>query len=117
MPDLLVTKTTALKPADVLVRAEQFFASERWQVKLRNGCFTIFEGRPRADSLQLLYVFLLTLCLVIPGIVYYTLSVRRQRRVQTIAVSANPRGERCEVQVTYQPGAERLMTEFLAALV
>jgi hypothetical protein len=117
MPDLQVVKTTALRPAEVMVCAEQFFASERWRVKLRNGCFAIFEGRPRADSLQLVFVFLLSLCLVIPGVAYYALAVRRQRRVQTVAVTAKPRGEHCEVLVEYQPGAERLMTVFLATLV
>lgn len=117
MPDLLVTKTTALKPADVITHAEQFFASEHWQVQSRDDCTASFVGRPRPPFYQMLLTVLFSLCLVVPGVVYYSVAVRKLRRVQSIAVTAKLRGDRSEVMVQYPPGTERLMTDFLADLV
>jgi hypothetical protein len=117
MSELLVTKTTAMKPADVMFRAVQFFTAERWRVQSQNGSIATFIGMPRLHWLQMSLAVLLTLCLVIPGIIYYAVAIRRQRREQSIAVTTNPRGERCLVMVTYPPGAESLMTSFLADLV
>lgn len=117
MPDLRVTKTTAMKPADVMVRAVQFFTAERWRVQSQNGSIATFIGMPKLHWLQMSLAVLLTLCLVIPGVIYYTVALRKQRREQSIAVTTNPRGERCLVMVTYPPGTEKMMTSFLADLV
>lgn len=117
MSDLLVTKTTAMQPADVMIRAVQFFTAERWRVQSQNGSIATFIGMSRPHWLQMSLTVLLTLCLVVPGVIYYAFAIRRQRREQSIAVATNPRGERCLVMVTYPPGTEKLMTSFLADLV
>ncbi|HEX8711253.1 MAG TPA: hypothetical protein VF730_05220 [Terracidiphilus sp.] len=117
MSDLLVTKTTALQPDDVITHAEQFFASEHWLEVSRNGYAATFVGRPRLPWHQMVLVVLFSLCMVVPGVVYYSVSIRKQRRIQSIAVTAKLRGDRSEVLVQYPPGTERLMTGFLADLV
>ena len=117
MPDLRVTKITALAPADVLARAEQFFTSEHWQVQSRNGCAATFVRKPTLTWHEVLLTVLFSLCLVVPGAVYYTAARRRHRRDESIAVTAKPYGDRSEVVVQYLQGTERLMREFLADLV
>jgi hypothetical protein len=117
MPDLLVTKITAMKPADVLACAETFFTAQNWRVKSRDGYIVTFVGLPRINWLHRLVAVLLTLCLIVPGILYYFLEIRGTRREQSINVNLKPQGERCEVRVSYPPGNNDLITHFLADLV
>lgn len=117
MPDLLVAKITAMTPADVMSRAITFFHSQNWRLQSQSGSFASFVRMTRVSSRQLLMATLLTLCLIVPGVIYYFLGIRGTRRQQNIAVSLKPYGERCEVQVTYPPGASTLIIHFLADLV
>lgn len=117
MPDLQVSKVTAMKPADVMVRAVRFFTAQRWRVKSQNGTIATFTGAARLDWPHRLRVILLTLCLIVPGILYYFLGVRRSRREQTVCVELMPAGERCKVMVTYPAEDSELIVEFLAGLV
>lgn len=117
MPDLLVTKLTAMKPADVMARAAGFFTAQKWRVKSQEGNIATFVGVAGLNRLHRVMLVLLTLCLIIPGVLYYFLEVRGRRREQSISVSLKPQGERCEVVVTYPPGNNDLIVEFLSDLV
>lgn len=117
MPDLLVNKVTAMKPADVMARAVNFFTAQNWRVQSKNGSIAVFVGVPRLRRLQMLMAALLTLCFIVPGVLYYFLEIRGCRREQTISIDLKPQGERCEVVVTYPPGNGDLIIHFLADLV
>ena len=117
MPDLLVTKITAMGPADVMTCAVRFFTAQKWRVQSQNGSIATFVRMTKVRSRQILVATLLTLCLIVPGVLYYYLEIRGTRRQQSIAVSLKPQGERCEVLVTYPPGTSDLIIEFLADLV
>lgn len=117
MPGLVVTKVTAMKPADVMLRAVTFFPAQKWRVKSQEDYITSFAGMPALDRLHRVMLVLLTLCLILPGVLYYYLEVRGSRREETIGVNVTPQGERCEVVVTYPPGSNDLITEFLSHLV
>ena len=117
MPDLLVSKVTAMKPADVMVCAVEFFTAQKWRVKSQEGYLATFVGLPALNRLHRVMLVLLSLCLIFPGVLYYFLEVRGSRREQSIRVSLKPQGERCEVLVAYPPGNSDLITEFLSDLV
>ncbi|HEV2135616.1 MAG TPA: hypothetical protein VGR47_15380 [Terracidiphilus sp.] len=117
MPDLQVSKVTAMKPADVMVRAVRFFTAQHWRVKSQNGTIATFTSVARLDWPQRLKVILLTMCLVFPGVLYYFLGARRGRREQTVCVDLLPEGDRCKVMVTYPAEDSELIIEFLAGLV
>jgi hypothetical protein len=117
MPDLQVSKVTALKPAEVMIRTVRFFTAQHWRVKSQNGTIATFTGLSRLDWSQRVMVIVLTLCLVVPGILYYFLGIRRGRREQTVCVDLMPEGERCKVMVTYPAEDSELIVEFLAGLV
>jgi sensor c-di-GMP phosphodiesterase-like protein len=117
MPDLLVSKVTAMKPAEVMVRAGRFFTAQKWRVKSQDGYIATFVGVPGLNRMHRVMLVLLTLCLIFPGVLYYFLEVRGSRREQSITVSLKPQAERCEVVVTYPPGNNDLIIAFLSDLV
>ena len=116
MADLVVTKTTTLPPEEVLVRAVQFFTNESWRAQSQTNRIATFVGMPKVPWFQLLMALLLTFCLIVPGLIYYILVIRKARRMQNIVVTTTPKDHGCEVVVTYAPHAEKLVTNFLAAL-
>jgi hypothetical protein len=118
MSDLLVTKLTNLAPAEVMGRAERYFAAEKWRIQSQGGSVATFTGAPELPRRQKLMAAALMLLLILPGVVYYYVAaIHRARREQKIAVSAKAQGDHCEVAVVYPHDAEGLMTDFLAGLV
>lgn len=118
MSDLLVTKLTNLAPAEVMGRAEQYFAAEKWRIQSQGGSVATFTGAPELPRQQKLMAAALMLLLILPGVVYYYVAaIHRARREQKIAISAKAQGGHCEVAVVYPQDAEGLMTDFLAGLV
>ena len=116
MADPVVTKTTTLPPEEVLVRAVQFFTNESWRAQSQTNRIATFVGMPKIPWFQLLLAILLTLCLIIPGLIYYILIIKKARRMQNIVVTTTPMDQGCEVIVTYAPHAAKLVTNFLNAL-
>lgn len=117
MPDLIVSKVTAMKPADVMTSAVRFFTAQNWRVESQNGYVATFVGMPKLYWVHTMLAVVLTLCLIVPGILYYFLEIRGMRRLQSINVNLNPQGDRCAVTVTYPPGNNDLILHFLADLV
>jgi hypothetical protein len=116
MADRVVTKTTSLPPEDVLVRAVQFFTTETWRAQSQTNRIATFVGVPKVPWFHLLVAILLTLCLVVPGLIYYLLVIRKMRQLQNIVVTTTPKDGGCEVVVSYPPHAGKLAENFLAAL-
>jgi hypothetical protein len=59
---------------------------------------------------------LLTFCLIIPGLIYYLLVIRKLRQLQNVVVTTTPREVGCDVVVTYPSYAQRYVDSFFAAL-
>ncbi|HUY15356.1 MAG TPA: hypothetical protein VMX16_17270 [Terriglobia bacterium] len=116
MADLVATKNTNLPPEEVLVRAVQFFTNESWRAQSQTNRIATFVGVPKIPWAQLLLAILLTLCFVVPGVIYYLLVIRKMRRLQNVVVTTTPKGTGCEVVVSYAPQAAKLVESFFAAL-
>lgn len=116
MPDLVATRTTSLPPEEVLVRAVQFFTTEKWRAQSQTNRIATFVGVPKIPWLQLLLALILTACLIIPGVIYYVLVIRKARRLQNMVVTTTPKDQGCDVVVSYPPHAAKLVDNFFAAL-
>jgi len=116
MADLVVTRYTTLAPEDVLVRAVQFFTNETWRAQSQTNRVATFVGVPKIPWFQLMLAILLTFCLIIPGLIYYLLVIRKLRQLQNVVVTTTPREVGCDVVVTYPSYAQRYVDSFFAAL-
>jgi len=116
MPDLVVTRSTNLSPEEVMVRAVQFFTTENWRAQSQTNRIATFVGMPKIPWLQLFIAIALTFCLVVPGLIYYILVIKKARRMQNIVVTTTPRDIGCDVVVSYPPHAKKLAECFFAAL-
>jgi hypothetical protein len=116
MADRVLTKSTNLPPEEVLVRAVQFFTTETWRAQSQTNRIATFVGVPKIPWFHLLLAILLTLCFVVPGLIYYFLVIRKLRQLQNIVVTTTPKDRGCEVVVSYPSHAEKLAENFFAAL-
>lgn len=116
MADLVAQRTTSLPPEEVLVRAVQFFTTERWRAQSQTNRIATFVGVPKMPFIQIALALILTACLVVPGVIYYLIVIRKVRRLQNIVVTTTPKDSGCDVVVSYPPHAEKMVTNFFAAL-
>lgn len=116
MADLVVTRYTTLPADEVLVRAVQFFTNENWRAQSQTNRVATFVGVPKIPWFQLMLAILLTFCLIIPGLIYYLLVIRKARQLQNLVVTTTPRQVGCDVVVTYPPYAQRYVDSFFGAL-
>lgn len=116
MPDLVARADTVLPPEEVLVRAVQFFTNEKWRAQSQTNRIATFVGIGRVAWFQIMLAILLTMCFVLPGVIYYVIVISRMRRLQNIAVTTTPTGSGCQVVVTYPPHTQRMVDAFFAAL-
>jgi hypothetical protein len=116
MADLIANTQTSLPPEEVMVRAVQFFTNENWRAQSQTNRIATFVGRPKIPWYHLVLANLLVLCLVLPGLIYYLLIIKKIRALQNIVVTTTPVASGCDVAVTYPPHAQRLVDSFLAAL-
>ena len=116
MADLVATKSTTLPAEEVLVRAVQFFTNESWRAQSQSNRIATFVGSPKIPWVHLLIAVLLTICFVVPGLIYYLLVIKKIRALQNVVVTTTPKDSGCEVVVTYPPHARKLADAFFAAL-
>lgn len=116
MADLVAKVETTLPSEDVLVRAVQFFTNQNWRAQSQANRVATFVGATKLPIMHLILAILLTACFVIPGLLYYFLVIRGMRRMQNIVVTTTPKGQGCEVVVTYPPSAQSLVNNFFSAL-
>lgn len=116
MAGLVATGKTSLAAEEVIVRAVQFFSTERFKATSQSGRAVTFEGRPPFPwGLLLLTVLGYLFCLV-PGILMHVLVIRKMYRFYNLVVTANPIVGCTEVCISYPKWAARLIPRFLRAL-
>lgn len=116
MADLVSKTQTTLPPEEVMVRAVQFFTNEKWRAQSQTNRVATFVGMPKIPWTQLLLAILLMFCLVVPGLIYYILVIRKLRQLRNIVVTTTPKDGGSEVVVTYPPDTQQMVDTFFAAL-
>lgn len=116
MADLVANTHTTLPAEEVMVRAVQFFTTERWRTQSQTNRIATFVGVPKIPWAHLALAILLMFCLIVPGVIYYFVVIAKLRRLQNIVVTTTPREPGCDVVVTYPQHAQKLVDAFFSAL-
>jgi hypothetical protein len=116
MPDLVRNLSTTLSPDEVMVRAVQFFTTERWRAQSQTNRIATFVGMPKVPLIKIIFLVVLTFFLVVPGLLYYLVVISKLRRMHNIVVTTTPDGSGCSVVITYPKHAQRMVDSFTAAL-
>jgi hypothetical protein len=116
MANVVVNGKTSLSPEEVIVRAVQFFSTERWKPTSQSQRAATFEGKPPIPWFMMLLTIVGFVACVVPGIILYIMVVRKMYRFVNMVVTANPIEKGTEVSVSYPKTASKLASRFLAAL-
>jgi len=116
MADFVTNGKTSLPAEEVIVRAVQFFSTEKWKATSQSSRTATFEGKPPIPWFMLLLTILGFLACIVPGIVMYIMVIRKMYRFVNLVVTANPVPNGTEVSISHPKSAEKLVNRFLAAL-
>lgn len=116
MADAVANKTTSLAPDEVIVRAVQFFSTERWRATSQSPRSVTFEGKPPFPWLSIFFTIIGFMLCIIPGLIIYYTVVRRMYRFYNLVVTVTPGEGGTTVTVTHPGFASSLVRRFVAAL-
>jgi hypothetical protein len=116
MADQVSTKKTVLAPDEAIVRAVQFFSTERWRTTSQSSRSVTFEGKPPFPFFTILFTVIGFMLCVVPGLIMYYLFVRKMYRFYNLVVTATGGESGTEVTVSYPGFAASLVNRFLKAL-
>lgn len=116
MADNVANGKTSLSSEEVIVRAVQFFSTEKFKTTSQSGPTATFEGRPPLPWGMLLLTVLGFLFFILPGILMYVRVIRKRYRFYNLVVTASPIAGETEVSISSPPWAAKLVTRFLSAL-
>lgn len=116
MADKIANGKTSLSSEEVIVRAVQFFSTEKFKATSQSGRTVTFEGRPPIPWGMLLLTILGFACFVVPGIIMYIMVIRKMYRFYSLVVTASPIAGGTEASITYPDFAGKLVPRFLGTL-
>lgn len=116
MADQVANAKTSLSAGEVIVRAVQFFSTEKFKATSQSERAATFEGRPPIPWGMLLLTFLGYAACVVPGVILHLMVLRKMYRFYSLVVTANPVPGGTEVSSSYPDFARDLAPRFLGAL-
>lgn len=116
MADRVSNSSTSLGSEEVIVRAVQFFAAEKFRASSQSGRTATFDGMPPIPWFMLLVTILGFAMCFVPGIIMYFLVIKKMRRFHNLVVTANAIEGGTEVSVSHPDWASKQVRRFLSAL-
>jgi hypothetical protein len=116
MADLVSNKTTSLPPDDVIVRAVQFFSTERWEATSQSPRSVTFRGKPPFPWLLIFFTIIGFMLCIIPGLIMYYTFIRKMHRFFNLVVTATATERGTQVTITHPNYSASLVERFLSAL-
>jgi hypothetical protein len=116
MANLTLNKRTSLSAEECIIRAVQFFSTEKWKTTSQSARAGTFEGKPPIPWFLMLLTIIGFVACIIPGIIMYIMVIRKMYRFYNLVVTANPISGGTEVSISYPKLAEKLATRFAEAL-
>jgi hypothetical protein len=116
MADKVANGKTSLSSEETIVRAVQFFSTEKFRASSQSGRVATFDGRPAIPWGMLLVTILGFMFCIVPGIIMYVMVVKKIRVFQNLVVTANPITSGTEVSISYPQWAAKSVARFLSAL-
>jgi hypothetical protein len=116
MSEAITTKLTTLPAEEVIVRAVQFFATEKWKPTGQSARTATFEGKiPIPWGMMVLTILGFMVCLV-PGIILYFMLIRKVHRFQNLVVTATTKDVGTEVVIRHPNYVTVLVAKYAATL-
>jgi hypothetical protein len=116
MENLVINGKTSIPSDEVIIKAVQFFSTEKFVPTSRDGRIATFSGRPPIPWFMMLLTILGFFLCLLPGIIMYFIVIRKMLRFVQIVITANPVANGTEVIISYPKSAEKMANRFLAAL-
>jgi len=116
MADAVINSKTSLSSEEVIVRAVQFFSTEKWRATTQSGRVVTFQGRPPIPVMMIIFTVIGFLFCIIPGIIMYFMVIRKVIRFQNLVVTANPIAGGTEVSISHPGGSSALVKRYINAL-
>lgn len=113
---LVTNGKTSLPAEEVIVRAVQFFSTERWKATSQSSRTATFEGKPPIPWFMLLLTVVGFIACIVPGIIMYVMVIRKMYRFVNLVVTANPIPNGTEVSISHPKIATNLANRFLTVL-
>ena len=116
MADLVSNKTTSISQDEVVVRAVQFFSTERWEATSQSPRSVTFRGRPPIPWILIFFTVVGYMLCIIPGLILQLTVVRKMHRFYNLVVTTTEAGAGTRVTVSHPNFASTLVTRFFEAL-
>lgn len=116
MQEQVVSIKTSLSAEETIVRAVQFFSTEKWRATSQSSRTVTFEGKPPIPWTLLLLTFLGFALCIVPGVVLYVTLIQKMNRFHNLVVAASPLSGGAEIVVTCPKNAQKLTERFLGTL-
>ena len=116
MADKVTNGKTSLSSEETIVRAVQFFSTEKFRASSQSGRVATFDGRPPIPWGMLLLTILGFMFCIVPGIIMYVMAIKKLRVFQNLVVTANPITGGTEVSISHPQWAAKSVARFLGAL-
>lgn len=116
MADSVANAKTSLSGEEVIVRAVQFFSTEKWRATTQSARVVTFQGRPPIPVMMILFTILGFIFCIVPGVIMYFMVIRKLIRFQNLVVTANPIADGTEVSVSHPSWSSSLVKRYLQAL-
>jgi hypothetical protein len=116
MANLLITGKIKLQYNEVIARAVQFFANEKWRCQSQSERIATFEGRPPIPWFLILITIVSFFFFIIPGIVMYIVVFRKMYKFQNLVVTAKPIDNGCHIDINYPAHSKKYVKRFMESL-
>jgi hypothetical protein len=116
MAEVVAAAKTSHGYEDVIVSAINFFVERNWRLSEQSARTAAFVGRPAIPWRVQLLLGAGLLALIVPGVVYYLLSVRKSYGFAKVVVSATPIHGGTEVAVRHPAPAAPIAQQFVGTL-
>jgi hypothetical protein len=116
MADQVINGKTSLPSEETIVRAVQFFSTEKFRASSQSGRVATFDGRPPIPWGMLLLTILGFMFCIVPGIIMYVMAIKKLRVFQNLVVTANPIAGGTEVSISHPQWAAKSVARFFGAL-
>lgn len=109
-------QSTTLDNEEVIMRAVQFFSTEKWKVTSQSSRSVTFEGKlPIPWFMLLLTIAGFFLCFI-PGIILYIAVIKKMHRFMHLVVAVSPITGGSDVCIQHPKEASKLVAQFISAL-
>ena len=116
METIITNKDTSLGGEEVIVRAVQFFSTEKWRITTQTSRSVTFQGRPRIPWFMICLTILGFFICLLPGIILYVWVIRKMYGFVQLVITVSPISGGSQICIQSPKTANKLVNKFVEAL-